>query len=49
MKKKGKKKKKKKKLVDFEGPPRKCAYQAFIIQNLDVEDSQDHGITFWTY
>jgi hypothetical protein len=28
--------KKKKKTTNFGGPPRKCAYQAFIIQNLDV-------------
>jgi hypothetical protein len=28
--------KKKNKLVDFGSPLRKCAYQAFIIQNLDV-------------
>jgi hypothetical protein len=27
---------KKKKLIDINSPPRKCAYQAFIIQNLDV-------------
>jgi hypothetical protein len=27
---------KKKNLVYIIGPPRKCAYQAFIIQNLDV-------------
>jgi hypothetical protein len=27
---------KKKKLIDIGGPPIKCAYQAFIIQNLDV-------------
>jgi hypothetical protein len=26
----------KKKLIDFGRPPRKCAYQAFIIQKLDV-------------
>jgi hypothetical protein len=28
--------KKKKRLVDSDGPLRKCPYQAFIIQNLDV-------------
>jgi hypothetical protein len=27
---------KKKKLIDFGGSSRKCAYEAFIIQNLDV-------------
>jgi hypothetical protein len=31
-----KKMKKKQQLVDIGGPPRKCAYQAFIIQSLDV-------------
>jgi hypothetical protein len=31
-----KKRKKKKTLINIGGPPSKCAYHAFIIQNLDV-------------
>jgi hypothetical protein len=44
-------KKKRKRLVDIGGPPRKCAYHAFIIQNLDVLtlelDTKVQFANFW--